>query len=106
MSRKKVEINLQDLEKLATMLCTDEEIAQWFRVSPKTVQRRKRTSAEFRQTLEAGRARGRISVRRNLLELSKTNVAAAIFLAKNELGFRTEPKVGRTMEEILEASSG
>src|SRR5690349_20345849 len=58
MSRKRVEINLAELEKLASLLATDEEIAQWFGVSPKTIQRRKRSSAEFRRALETGRAKG------------------------------------------------
>ena len=105
MSRKRAEINLVELEKLAAMQATDEEIAQWFGVSQKTVQRRKRSSAEFRRILEAGRAKGRISVRRNLLELSKTNVAAAIFLAKNVLGYKNESKPsGPTLEELLDES--
>src|SRR5437868_2912095 len=86
MPRKRADINLDELEKLAVMQATDEEIAQWFKVSQKTIQRRKRTSAEFRRIIEAGRAKGRISVRRHLLELSKTSVPAAIFLAKNVLG--------------------
>jgi len=93
MSRKRAEINLAELEKLAAMQATDEEIALWFGVSQKTIQRKKKSSAEFRAMLETGRAKGRISVRRNLFELSKTNVAAAIFLAKNLLGYRNESKV-------------
>ena len=86
--RKRAEFDLVELEKLAAMQATDEEIAVWFHVSQKTVQRKKKSSAEFREILEKGRVRGRISVRRNLFELSKHNVAAAIFLAKNLLGYR------------------
>jgi hypothetical protein len=96
MSRKRAEINLIELEKLAAMQATDEEIAQWFGVSPKTVQRRKRSSAEFRKALESGRAKGRISLRRNLMELSKTNVVAAIFLAKNQLGYTNQSSPSST----------
>jgi hypothetical protein len=105
MSRKQAEFNLVELEKLAAMLATDEEIASWFGVSQKTVQRRKRSSAQFRRILEAGRVKGRISVRRNLLELSKTNAAVAIFLARNVLGYKNESEPsGRTLEEILAGS--
>src|SRR5215467_16294527 len=86
--RKRTEFNLVELEKLAAMQATDEEIAAWFDVSQKTVQRRKKSSAEFRETLQKGRAKGRISVRRNLFELSNHNVAASIFLAKNLLGYK------------------
>ena len=90
MSRKRAEIHLIELEKLALMQCTDEEIAHWFGVSQKTVQRRKRSSAEFRKAVESGRAKGRISFRRDLRELAKTNPAVAIFLAKNLLGYKNE----------------
>jgi hypothetical protein len=107
MSRKRAEFNLVELEKLGAMLATDEEIASWYGVSLKTVQRRKRSSAPFRRALEAGRAKGRISLRRNLLELSKTNAAAGIFLAKNLFNYKNESKPpGRTLEEILGASRG
>jgi len=86
--RKRTEFNLVELEKLAAMQATDEEIAAWFDVSQKTVQRMKKSNAEFREILQKGRAKGRISVRRNLFELSKHNVAASIFLAKNLLGYK------------------
>ena len=86
--RKRIEFNPVELEKLAAMQATDEEIAAWFDVSQKTVQRRKKSSAEFREILQKGRAKGRISVRRNLFEHSNHNVAASIFLAKNLLGYK------------------
>jgi hypothetical protein len=91
MSRKRVEFNLVELEKLGAMLATDEEIAHWFGVSVKTIQRRKRSNAEFRKALERGRAKGKISVRRNLFELSKTKAPVAMFLARNELGYQNAP---------------
>jgi hypothetical protein len=41
--------------------------------------------------MEQARAKGRVSVRRNLFRLANNgNVAAAIFLAKNLLGYRDE----------------
>ena len=70
------------------MQCTDEEVAAFFGVSTRTVERRRRVE-RFREVMERARAKGRVSVRRNLFRLaSNGNVAAAIFLAKNLLGYR------------------
>src|SRR6266849_512343 len=76
MARPKVKIDLVELGKLAGMQCTDEEIAAFFDVS-------------FREIMDRGRAKGRVSVRRALFRLAAAgNIAAAIFLAKNLLGYK------------------
>jgi hypothetical protein len=88
MARPKAKIDLAELEKLCAMQCTDEEIAAFFGVSTKTVERRRKVQ-RFSDVMEHARAKGRVSVRRNLFRLaSNGNVAAAIFLAKNLLGYR------------------
>jgi len=88
MARPKAKIDLVELEKLCAMQCTDEEIAAFFGVSTKTVERRRKVQ-RFSDVMEQARAKGRVSVRRNLFRLaSNGNVAAAIFLAKNLLGYR------------------
>ena len=88
MARPKSKIDLAELEKLCGMQCTDEEVAAFFGVSTRTVERRRRVE-RFREVMERARAKGRVSVRRNLFRLaSNGNVAAAIFLAKNLLGYR------------------
>jgi hypothetical protein len=86
--RKPAKINLGELEKLCGLQCTDEEIASFFRVSVRTVERRRRKPA-FAEAMERGKAQGRLSLRRNLWGLAKKgNPAANIFLAKNLLGYR------------------
>ena len=86
--RKAVAINLEELEKLCGLQCTDEELAAWFGVSLRTIERRRRQVA-FADVMERGKARGRLSLRRNLFGLAvKGNVAANIFLAKNILGYK------------------
>jgi hypothetical protein len=88
LARPKAKIDLVELEKLCAMQCTDEEIAAFFGVSTKTVERRRKVQ-RFSDVMEQARAKGRVSVRRNLFRLaSNGNVAAAIFLAKNLLGYR------------------
>jgi hypothetical protein len=88
MARPKAKIDLAELEKLCAMQCTDEEIAAFFGVSTKTVERRRKVQ-RFSDVMEQARAKGRVSVRRYLFRLaSNGNVAASIFLAKNLLGYR------------------
>lgn len=88
MARPKAKIDMVELEKLCSMQCTDEEIAAWFGISTRTVERR-RTIAKFGEVMNNARAKGRVSVRRSLFKLAAAgNIAAAIFLAKNILGYR------------------
>ena len=88
MPRPKVKIDLAELEKLCGMQATDEEVAAFFDVSTKTIERR-RKNKRFREVMERGKAKGRVSVRRNLFRLANAgNVAASIFLSKNLLAYR------------------
>jgi hypothetical protein len=87
-ARPETKIDLIELEKLCGMQCTDEEIAAFFGVSIRTIARRRQVS-KFHEIMEQGRAKGRVSVRRSLFKLANGgNIAAAIFLAKNLLGYK------------------
>jgi len=87
-ARPKVKIDLAELEKLCGMQCTDEEIAAFFGVSTRTIERRRKVP-KFRELMDQGRAKGRISVRRSLFrQAAKDNIAAAICLSKNLLCYR------------------
>src|SRR5215471_5627165 len=88
MPRPETRIDLGELEKLCGMQCTDEEIAAFFGVCKRTIERRRKVQ-KFQDVMENARAKGRVSVRRALFKLANNgNVAAAIFLAKNLLGYR------------------
>jgi hypothetical protein len=88
MARPEAKIDVMELEKLCTMQCTDEEVAAFFGVSTRTIERRRR-QPRFAEVMERARAKGRVSVRRSLFKLANAgNIAAAIFLAKNLLGYR------------------
>ncbi len=71
---------------LAHLDATEEEIAAVLRVSASTFQDFKRRSPEVAETIERGRAEGRVSLRRCLRRMAEKNPGAAIFLAKNKLG--------------------
>jgi hypothetical protein len=86
--RKRVNINMVDVERLAALQCTAVEIASFLGVSVRTIERRKSQPA-FAEAMERGKARGRVSLRRTLWALAaKGNPAANIFLAKNLLGYK------------------
>jgi len=88
MARPEAQIDLVELEKLCGMQCTDEEIGAFFGVSTRTIERR-RKEKQFSEIMERAKAKGRVSVRRSLFRLATAgNIAAAIFLAKNLLGYR------------------
>lgn len=87
--RRSIHIDLGEVEKLCALQCTDEEIAAWFGVSTSTIERRKQRT-DFREAMDRGKAKGRVSLRRRLFEQAtkSNNIAATIFLAKNLLGYR------------------
>jgi hypothetical protein len=88
MARPEAKIDVAELEKLCGMQCTDEEIAAFFGVSSRTIERRRKVQ-KFHEVMEQAKAKGRVSVRRALFRLAANgNVAAAIFLSKNLLGYR------------------
>ena len=88
MPRPRVKIDPVELEKLCSMQCTDEEIAAFFGISTRTLARRKQ-ARKYAEVFERAKAKGRISVRRYLFRLAANgNIAAAIFLAKNLLGYK------------------
>jgi hypothetical protein len=86
-------IDLGETEKLCSMHCSDEEIAAWFGVSPRTIQNRRR-QAKFAKVMERGKARGCINVRRAQLRLLEAgNATMAVWLGKNLLGQRDNMQI-------------
>ena len=79
-------IDLAELEKLCGLQCTDEEIAAWFGVTTRTIERRRKVR-KFAEVMDRGRARGRISVRRQQMKLLEAgNATMGVWLGKNILG--------------------
>jgi hypothetical protein len=75
--RKPVNIDLEQLEKLASLQCTDPELAAFFRCTTRTIEKRRKEPA-FKEAMERGRAMGRISVRRSQMRLLEAG-SATIF---------------------------
>lgn len=88
MGRPSKKIDLVEIEKLYGLQCTDEEVAAFCGVSTRTILRRKQMK-KFQEAVDRAKAKGRVSLRRNLFRLAANgNVAAAIFLSKNLLGYK------------------
>jgi hypothetical protein len=85
--RKKVNIDLEQVEKLCCLQCTDEELASFFGVNPRTIERRKSQSA-FVEAMARGK--GRLSLHRNLWGLAaKGNPAASGATASHWQGIQS-----------------
>jgi hypothetical protein len=94
----RTDIDLSELEKLAQLQCTDEEIAAWFNVSTRTIERR-RLEPEFAEVMTRGKARGRISVRRMQMKLlEEGNATMGVWLGKQILGQADQINIASSVE--------
>jgi hypothetical protein len=80
--RNKVVVPPEEVEDLASLGCTDRDIANWFGINEDTLR------YSFQDNLLKGRENLKISLRRAMLKNACVNLNAAvqIFLAKNMLG--------------------
>ena len=101
MARPRTEIDLDQFKKLCGMFCTLEDIAAWFHCSEDTIERwcQRELKCSFAEAFKIYSAMGRISLRRYLFKLAEKNAGVCIFLAKNYLGLRDEPKAA-TSEDV------
>jgi hypothetical protein len=81
--RKRITINLEEVEKLAAIQCTEPEIASFFGISLRTFERRKSQPA-VAEAIERGKARGRLSLRRSLWGLAQKGNPAGEHLPGQE----------------------
>lgn len=80
--RPKKEINYKLAESLASIFCTEEEIAAILDVSVRTLQR----DEEFCRVFKKGTQTAKSSLRRSQYKLAQTSASMAIFLGKQYLG--------------------
>ena len=80
--RPKKEINYKLAESLASIFCTEEEIASVLDISVRTLQR----DEEFCRVFKKGKETAKSSLRRMQYKLAEKNAPMAIFLGKQYLG--------------------
>jgi hypothetical protein len=93
--RPKIEINLEELERLSALNCTMPELAAYFKVPLRTLEDRFTNDSKVRMCIERGREIGKLSIRRKQLQImNETNsVPMAIWLGKQLLGQRDKHDV-------------
>ncbi|CAN5950590.1 unnamed protein product [Sphagnum jensenii] len=96
--RPRIELNPDEIRKLAALNCTIKEIANFFNVSTDTI------SDNYSSAVEAGREDGKISVRRMLMDHGrKGNTVALKYLIHNVLKERLDPEIN--VKDILKQLS-
>jgi len=98
MPAHKKEIDLNMIESLCRIGCTDEEMGVVVGVASRTIERRRRADETFRDAEERGRATMKLSLRRTLFRIvgddtHPKQITAAIFLAKTVLGMSERHQV-------------
>lgn len=88
MARPRLEIDADEVEKLASIGCSNDEIAAFFDCSKDTIERR------FAAEVAKGRENGRTRLRRWQLQAAqKGNVVMLIWLGKQMLGQKDRHEV-------------
>lgn len=101
--RPPIVIDLDELEKLCGLQCTQKDLAGWFNLHPHTIENRVKDETEydhhgvfmtFAEIMERGYAKGRVSLRRRQMENADNgNATMQIWLGKNVLGQRDNIEV-------------
>lgn len=87
--RPKKVIDYDSVEKLASIMCTQEEIADYLNMSVRTLQR----DAEFCRIYKKGLNKGRMSLRRKQFQMADHNTGMAIWLGKQYLDQKDKQEV-------------
>lgn len=92
--REKIELNLLNLESLCRLNCTYDEIAAYFNVSTKTIQRRYNEEPDFQEAIDRGRGHGKLSLRRQQMKLAEEgNATMLVWLGKQLLNQRDKQEI-------------
>ena len=105
-------LGIEIVTKLAGFMCTEEEIASFLDVTVETLHNKENYNT-FLECIKNGQNIGKVSLRQNQFNLSKTNPTMAIWLGKQYLGQRdniietsnSESALNAVCEAIREASN-
>jgi len=96
--RPRAAIDLEKLETLCQIGCTNREIAAHFNVSERTIEQR-RENARFRETMERAEAMGNISLRRKQMKMAlEGDRVMLVWLGKQRLGQRDKVEQSGKLE--------
>ena len=100
--RPKKKIDYQTVEKLSSIMCTQEEISSYLEISVRTLQR----DEEFCRVYKKGLDKGKMSIRRQQYKMVESgNPTMAIWLGKQYLGQRDKQENHHTGEMVLDVGT-
>lgn len=92
--RPPYEIDLTEVERLAQVCDSEEEVARALGISYSTLRRKKKTFEQFGQALKNGRAKANVFVGGKLMEkIRNGDTACIIFYLKSRCGWRETQRV-------------
>jgi len=102
-----IEVDWEQVKKLAAIQCTRDEIASFLGISHDTLQRRSHRDfgVPFKQKLDEWAEGGKCTLRRKQWLLADKNAAMCIFLGKQMLGQRDDIRLnhsGPMVQEIVQ----
>jgi len=101
MGRKKIEIDIEQIEALAGRGLTIGEICDCLGVSWDTLSRRRKESADFEDAIKRGKAKAHAVVANALYDAAKSGQSwAIIWYEKTRCGLSEHTEVMRRIEEL------
>ena len=102
--------DMEAVEKLCQLNCTDAEIAAFFNVCLRTVERERQSNTEFNDVIEKGKSYGKLSLRRKQVAVAmEGNPTMLIWLGKQYMGQSDQShitaKVAQTVMPIPSCTS-
>ena len=91
---KKLYPGLKVVEKLCRLDCTDAEIAAFFGMCRKTIERERKSDHEFNEIIRRGKSYAKLSLRRKQVEFAMDgNPTMLVWLGKQYLGQKDKTEV-------------
>jgi len=101
--RPKIEFDLEQVERLAMLQCTYEELAAFFDCSVDTIGRRMEDDPDFCGAYKRGLEKGKMSLRRYQWRAAESgNVTMLIWLGKQHLGQTDKQDIKHSGEVDIE----
>ena len=105
MGRKRIDIDVAEVERLAGLGLTQREICASLGISQATLNRRQSDSDDFDSAMERGKASAAQEVSNALFEACKIkNVPAIIWYEKTRRGLSDKVQLGINVQQELEAA--
>lgn len=101
--RPRFEFDLKQVQALATIQCTDDELGAVLGCSTDTIGRRKQEDPDFAEALKRGKEQGKVSLRRLQWKAAQNgNITMLIWLGKQFLGQRDRMEQESSLKVALE----